>query len=193
MDETQKAIYINKLAELGLEAHARKAARVTIGQLRKAMEADPDFAEQVEEAQLFAAEVLEQEARRRAVEGVDRDVYYKGEVVGVETQYSDTLLIALLKANNPTKFNQNNMNITGDKDKPMTVVVKDLTTDTEIRRTHDACNRVREALANGEVQDDPAEGNDTQDEKEISTPAVIDTTLAVVINEMDKEYENDQD
>lgn len=44
---------------------------------------------------------LEFEARRRAVEGVKKDIWYKDEVVGEEIVYSDTLLLALLKANHP--------------------------------------------------------------------------------------------
>ena len=41
--------------------------------------------------------VLEPEAIRRAVDGVEKAVYYRGAQVGVEREYSDTLLIFLLK------------------------------------------------------------------------------------------------
>ena len=41
--------------------------------------------------------VLEPEAIRRAVEGVEKAVYYQGEPVGTVREYSDTLLIFLLK------------------------------------------------------------------------------------------------
>jgi hypothetical protein len=52
-------------------------------------------------------ERMEAEARRRAVEGVDRAVYYQGEEVGLERQYSDTLLIFLLKAGRPEVYREN--------------------------------------------------------------------------------------
>jgi hypothetical protein len=51
-----------------------------------------------------AACTLEDEAVRRAHEGLRKPVWYKGKIVGYETEYSDTLLLAVLKANNPDKF-----------------------------------------------------------------------------------------
>jgi DNA-binding transcriptional regulator YdaS (Cro superfamily) len=40
-------------------------------------------------------------AIQRAVHGIQMDVYYKGEVVGQQTEYSDGLLTTLLKAKRP--------------------------------------------------------------------------------------------
>lgn len=48
--------------------------------------------------------VLEQEAIRRAVSGVKRPVYRGGEVVGHVTDYSDSMLMFLLKAHHPEKY-----------------------------------------------------------------------------------------
>ncbi len=47
---------------------------------------------------------LEEEMRQRAIYGVKIPKFYRGEVIGYETRYSDTLLMALLEANNPEKF-----------------------------------------------------------------------------------------
>ena len=63
-----------------------------------------DFAAQWDEALEEGSDLLEAEARRRAVTGVDKPVYYKGEVVGSITQYSDRLLMFLLRAHRPQKF-----------------------------------------------------------------------------------------
>lgn len=41
---------------------------------------------------------------RRAHEGVKKAVYYKGKVVGYETEFSDSLMITMLKATDPEKF-----------------------------------------------------------------------------------------
>ena len=62
------------------------------------------FAAQWDEALEEGTDLLEAEARRRAVTGIDEPVYHKGEVVGSIKKYSDTLLIFLLKAHNPQKF-----------------------------------------------------------------------------------------
>ena len=47
---------------------------------------------------------LEDEARRRALQGVEKPVFREGRQVGTVTEYSDTLLIFLLKARRPEKF-----------------------------------------------------------------------------------------
>jgi hypothetical protein len=41
------------------------------------------------------------EARRRAAEGVHEDVYYQGDVVGQKINYSDSLLMFLIKGQRP--------------------------------------------------------------------------------------------
>jgi hypothetical protein len=51
-----------------------------------------------------AAQTLEDEAVRRAHEGVLEPVYYKGKACGVIRVYSDTLLLSLLKAVRPEKY-----------------------------------------------------------------------------------------
>ncbi len=57
-----------------------------------------------EEARLEACDRLEVEARRRAVQGLEKGVWHNGKRVGTEKVFSDILLIFLLKANNPAKF-----------------------------------------------------------------------------------------
>ena len=59
----------------------------------------PTFKDMVEEAKDEYRYVIEAEAHRRAVDGVDKDVYFQGTVVGKEKVYSDTLLSKLLEAN----------------------------------------------------------------------------------------------
>jgi len=53
-----------------------------------------------------ASDALEEEARRRAVEGVNEPVFYQGKQCGAVRKYSDTLLIFLLKGNRPEKFRE---------------------------------------------------------------------------------------
>ena len=53
-----------------------------------------------------AAETLEAEARRRAVDGVEEPVFYKGGQCGAVRRYSDVLLIFLLKGVLPEKYRE---------------------------------------------------------------------------------------
>jgi hypothetical protein len=68
---------------------------------------DPAYAEAFLAAQEEAVEALELEARRRAEKGVVKPVYYQGEVCGTVREYSDTLLIFLLKAARPERYRDN--------------------------------------------------------------------------------------
>ena len=47
---------------------------------------------------------MEDEAVRRAVEGVPRPVFYQGKVVGAVQEYSDELLIRMLRARRKAKY-----------------------------------------------------------------------------------------
>jgi hypothetical protein len=64
------------------------------------------FARRWDDAIEDAVDLLEAEARRRAVAGVEKPVYYRGQVVGNVREYSDTLLIFLLKALHPQKYRE---------------------------------------------------------------------------------------
>lgn len=54
----------------------------------------------------IAGDALQDEAVRRAVEGVDRPVFQGGEKVGVVRDYSDTLLVLLLKGAKPEQYRE---------------------------------------------------------------------------------------
>jgi len=62
---------------------------------------DEQVRERIEEAQSLGFMQLESAAIKRAVHGVDKGIYFKGELVATEKQYSDGLLVKLLEANNP--------------------------------------------------------------------------------------------
>jgi hypothetical protein len=58
---------------------------------------DPEFRAAWEEALKIGYDILESEAIRRATLGASKPVYYKGEVCGHVTEYSDSLLMFMLK------------------------------------------------------------------------------------------------
>lgn len=65
------------------------------------------------DAQEEAADRIEQEAYRRAVEGVEEPVFYQGNVCGVIRKYSDQLLVRLLAARKPREYGTHRAEITG--------------------------------------------------------------------------------
>lgn len=106
--KTWEAAFLDALAESGNVSKAAAAAgvtRTTVYALRNHPDA-PDFAEAWEDALEEASDLLELEARRRAVEGVEEPVFYQGLECGSVRKYSDTLLIFLLKAAKPEKYRE---------------------------------------------------------------------------------------
>lgn len=57
--------------------------------------ADPEFARGESEAMGVAKDMIEDEIKRRAIEGVEEPVYQGGKLVGHVRHYSDTLLLRL--------------------------------------------------------------------------------------------------
>lgn len=102
--------FLKALAETGSVATSAALAgtsRTRVCELRKA---DQEFAGAWEDAEEIAADRLEGEARRRAVEGVEEPLVSAGKLVRDEngqpitvTRYSDNLLLALLKAHRPPR------------------------------------------------------------------------------------------
>ena len=81
----------------GVVAWAAKAAGVGRRTVYDHLQADPEFAERWRDALETAADNLEGELIRRAVEGEQVPVYYQGKVVGHKTRKSDTLLMFAIK------------------------------------------------------------------------------------------------
>lgn len=105
-NQDQKDRFVRVLRDTGSRTVAAQAVGFSRTTMQRHMELDDAFAEAVADAELDAADALEQEARRRAVEGVDRERWLGGKdgYAITETHYSDTLLLKLLEANNPAKF-----------------------------------------------------------------------------------------
>jgi len=65
---------------------------------------DTAFAALWDDALEEAADWLELEALRRAMDGTEEGRYFRGEMIGTITRYSDSLLMFLLKARRPSVF-----------------------------------------------------------------------------------------
>lgn len=92
--------------ETGNVSAASRAASIARDSHYRWLEASPAYAEAFADAEVAATEMLEGEARRRAVDGVTRPVWYQGKHVGDEIVYSDQLLALLLKAGKPEKYRE---------------------------------------------------------------------------------------
>ena len=122
--DAQKGKFLTALAKSCNVSYACKAARVGRSTVYEWRDADLEFAKAWDEAEQTAVEGLEREAWRRAQDGVKRKIphYAYGKEVGhsVETVYSDTLMIFLLKAHAPAKYRETvNMQVSGANGAPI--------------------------------------------------------------------------
>jgi hypothetical protein len=109
--QARQCAFLKAFALTANVSGAARAAKIGRTQVYAWQEHDETFALEMQQAREEAYDRLEQEALRRAVEGVrrERPVFSRGEQVGTEviTEYSDQLLILLLKAARPSRFRDN--------------------------------------------------------------------------------------
>lgn len=98
--------FLKAFAETGLVTEAAAKAKVGRRTVYDERERNPDFAAKWAELEEWSTEEMEQEARRRAVLGVEKPIHYKGELVTHVREYSDTLLMFLLKARKPEMYRE---------------------------------------------------------------------------------------
>lgn len=106
-----------------MTAHVGKTCEI-LGMVRRTVyhwkQTDEQFRKDFEMADKVALSVLEDEATRRATYGVEKPVYQGGKLVGWTREYSDTLLIVLLKARAPHKYKERFAGeLTGADGKPL--------------------------------------------------------------------------
>ena len=113
-NQTARNCFLTTLGQTGNASAACRASGLSRRQLNMLKQRDPAFATAFGEALDEAADVLEAEAWRRALEGISQPVmkagqpvfdHSTGEAVTVR-RYSDPLLVLLLRGCKPAKFSQ---------------------------------------------------------------------------------------
>lgn len=99
----KQADFLAAFAKVGNITGAAKEAKVDRRVHYEWLE-DPAYAEQFDALGPLVLNILEDEAHRRAVDGVDKPVWQGGKKMGTVKEYSDTLMIVLLKARAPEKY-----------------------------------------------------------------------------------------
>ena len=99
-----QALFLERIAAGDSVTDACRYAKVDRVQFEIWRLEDEGFTVRLALAQQDRIDKAEQEAFRRAVDGVTDDVYYQGDVVGQKQIYSDGLLQFLLKGNRAEKY-----------------------------------------------------------------------------------------
>lgn len=136
------------LAETGIVGKACKAVEISRRTAYNWREEHPEFAKAWDSALKIGVSALEDEAHRRAFEGIEEPVFHQGEVCGTVRKYSDTLAIFLLKAHAPEKYRENTrMELTGADGGPVRI------SDTERAARIAAILAAAQARKDGDVSD----------------------------------------
>ncbi len=106
LDTQKKGQFLTLLAEGHAVVHACVHSGLARSSAYHLRETDAAFHAAWDDALDAGVEVLEQEAYRRAVQGTDRPIFQGGDLVGTVREYSDTLLIFLLKAKRPGVYRE---------------------------------------------------------------------------------------
>lgn len=96
--------FLKTLRESCNVSEAARAAKIGRRTAYDWRDADPQFAAEWDEAEEEAADRLEREAWRRAVDGTDKPVTFQGAITATYKEYSDRMLEILLKAHRPEKY-----------------------------------------------------------------------------------------
>jgi transposase-like protein len=117
-----KEKFLDALSECGNISRAAKLAGIPRRTLYNWRDEDEEFQRLWDKAAAYGTDALEDEAIRRAYEGVEKPVYYQGAVCGSVQEYSDSLLALLLKARKPDRFRENStVKIGGDGEFPIKI------------------------------------------------------------------------
>ncbi len=97
----RKVTFLKHFRRSGNVSDAARLAKVDRTAPYRWEREDPKFKKAWEIAREESIDVLEKEARRRAVTGYLEPVYFQGKKVGAVKKYSDQLLVVLLRAHHP--------------------------------------------------------------------------------------------
>jgi len=103
--KTTRELFLRALAFTGNVTHSAITAGFTRQAVYQERRKNEAFAAEWDNSLQVSHDALEYEARRRAMHGTDKPYLYEGEVVHTVKEYSDKLMMFLLTAYRPTKFN----------------------------------------------------------------------------------------
>jgi hypothetical protein len=102
-----RATFLAALEASGNVSAAARRAGVGRATANRHRAGEAEFREAWAEALEVAADALEEEVRRRAVDGWDEPVFHAGEICGYIRRYDGRLLMFLLAAIRPEKYRAN--------------------------------------------------------------------------------------
>ena len=118
--EAQKQKFLEAFREICIVTTAAKMAGMCAKTVYNIRDRDPVFRAAMEEVEYEVQDKIETEIRRRAMEGVDKPIFYQGKVVGTVKEYSDRLIELLAKGHMKDRYgDQSKVEMTGKDGTPL--------------------------------------------------------------------------
>ncbi len=105
--EERQSLFLTHYREFGTIRQSCEKIGIHRNTYHKWIREDPQFVVDFELAKEDSNDSLLKEAHRRAIRGTSEPIYYKGKKVGSRQWHSDSLLMFLMKANDPGKYREN--------------------------------------------------------------------------------------
>jgi predicted ThiF/HesA family dinucleotide-utilizing enzyme len=151
LNRKRQECFLRALAGTGNVTTAVAVAGTSRSRVYELRKTNGAFAAGWDEAEEIAADRLEEEARRRAVEGVQEPLVSGGKIVRDDDgqpiairRYADTLLLALLKAHRPEKFRDQKLIHAGDPQNPIEHNVSLMTPEQRVNRALELVAKARQ-------------------------------------------------
>ena len=128
-NETKWASFLDEFSQCGVITEAARKAGISRTTAYAWKNGSARCTLEWADAEEKAADVLRKEARRRAIDGVDKPLHYQGVIFAYERVYSDTLMGRLLQAHCPEHKQQADINLGGQAGKPIATVNAEVSSD----------------------------------------------------------------
>lgn len=98
--------FLDAFEDTGLVHKACELAGIGRATAYRHKQSHEDFALAWHDIEEKTTDAMEREAYRRGAQGMDKPIFYKGEQVATVREYSDTLLMFMLKSRKPEKYRE---------------------------------------------------------------------------------------
>ena len=98
--------FLNTFPIYGVIGKTATAVKITPQAVYRWIATQPSFCNIFQQVRALLKHLMEDAAVSRSVYGVKEDIFYKGEVVGEKTNFSDSLLMFMLRAADPGTYRE---------------------------------------------------------------------------------------
>lgn len=124
--QRQRIIFLDVLRTTGNISASARAANISARAAHGLKANDGEFSQEWDLAKDESIDELEAALRLRAIEGVEKPVYYAGKECGIQRSYSDSLGMYILKAHRGDGHQETDKKVKNEQQKPREVSAREV-------------------------------------------------------------------